>query len=84
MACAVEAVPRISEADADDEWGEVELPEDAHWDDECSIEAWGWGGVSVMEAVEELHRQAHGGPLRLCHAEPCRRLELQQLERVMR
>lgn len=49
MACAVEAVPLVDE----DEWADdYELPEDAHWDDECpSLPGYGVLSVTLAEAV---------------------------------
>lgn len=83
MGCGVEAIPRYTEADADEDeegWAdEDDLPEDAHWDDECLAAPSNWAGVPLGEAIRELHGQAHAGPLRLCQSEPCRRLDLGQL-----
>ena len=59
-----------SECDGDD-WDEVE-------DDE-ELEP----PMTFGMAVAELHEQAHGlGPVRLCGKEPCRRLQLEQLETI--
>lgn len=71
MACAVES-----------EWYEDEetLPDGAHWDEDCPVPPRSPAGVSMGEAFEQLHHQAHGpGPMFGCRARPCSQLDLEQL-----
>jgi hypothetical protein len=82
MPCAILAIPREPEADDDDEWGgdDYELPDDAHWNDECPATAGSLTAPTLGEAVTELHGQAHGpGPVLLCRRQPCRSLDIDQL-----
>ena len=85
MACAIEAVPRYTEADADDddEWADDDeyLPDGAHWDEDCPLPALSLAGISIGQALLDLHHQAHGpGPVLACRAQPCRLFDLDQLK----
>jgi hypothetical protein len=84
MGCAAPAVPRVAEPEIDDDdWGgdDWELPDDAHWNDECPFTAGdSLTAPTLGEALTELHHQAHGpGPVLGCPAQPCRSLDLDQI-----